>query len=178
MTNEEKVQELADDLNVHVWIEHKLTPEQKEKLLTNSYCCPFCSAGGYTFYNHSEVINDQLIERGRCHACNKAWYDAIKDLKDQCGSATLQDQHGNDVPTDLVCMPTGLDQIDLIDISLVDHSDWYEVDNVLLISAEAINHSSEVDPIDVGVKLDKKTKIMIIDPILHRWNPEDGFYHA
>ena len=80
------------------------------------------------------------------------------------------------IPNDLVIIPDieGLSQGEII---LVDMADWYEADKIILVSAKAINYLSEDDPLDAGIVL-KNCEICYIDGILHRYNEEDGFYHA
>ena len=58
--------------------------------------------------------------------------------------------------------------------------DWYEADGVLLAP---LNQASDVlgedNPLDSGVDVnDPEVEIVRIADALHRWSPEDGFYHA
>lgn len=91
----------------------------------------------------------------------------------------LKDQYGNPVPDDLVVLSREKPQeFTELGLTLMDAADWYEVDGILLVSAKAVQSFLEVDPLDCGLKLSQRSQVFAVHSCLHRWNEEDGFYHA
>lgn len=86
-------------------------------------------------------------------------------------------QYGEPVPGDLVLMPS-LEHLTDADRLLMFKADWYEHENVLLVSGSAIDWLSEDDPLDADIDLSTVEEINQVADGLKRWNPEDGFYHA
>jgi len=88
------------------------------------------------------------------------------------------DQFDMPIPDDLVVMPT-IEYLTDEDIRLIDITDWYDADGILLVSAKAIKYLSEDSFEDTtGRNLSDIDEILHVSPALHRWNYEDGFYHA
>ena len=87
-------------------------------------------------------------------------------------------QYGRALPDDLVALPV-IENLSKEDIEIVAAADWYEPEDghALLASVKEINFLSEIDPLDVGIDI-KTDKLYLIEPVLHRYNEEDGFYHA
>ena len=92
------------------------------------------------------------------------------------------DQYHNEVPTDLVCMPSiaflGEDEI-----KIVDQARWYDVEHpgigtVLMVSAAAIQDLAEEDLNEVYGLAVEDCDVFAVDDCLHRYSAEDGFYHA
>jgi hypothetical protein len=91
----------------------------------------------------------------------------------------MNDQYGNPIPDDLVVLSgENPQEMTELGLTLVDAADWYEVDGILLVSAKSVQYFLETDPIDCGVRLTPRSKVYAVDYCLHRWNEEDGFYHA
>lgn len=93
--------------------------------------------------------------------------------------ATIKDQNDNIVPSDLVIIPNSEAFSWLTDdeIKLIDESPWYDVKGVILVSASKIHYLSEDNPLDAGIDI-YKDEIWYVDHCLHRFNEEDGFFHA
>jgi len=95
---------------------------------------------------------------------------------------SMKDQYGDAVPEDLVLLPHyDFDVYILVDARCVEkicNAAWYEVDQILMASAKAIDYISEDDPLDTGVDLSKVTEISRVAEVLKRGNPKDGFYHV
>jgi hypothetical protein len=85
----------------------------------------------------------------------------------------MRDQYGNDVPTDLVVLPTHLG---LQDTKVVMSANWYEANGILMASYKAIYGLSESDPLEPGVL--PTDQILYVAHALKRYSKEDGFYHA
>jgi len=88
----------------------------------------------------------------------------------------MKDQYGNDVPNDLVLLPSPSDLSDW-GICIIDWAKWYEADGVLMASAKEIYFLSEAEPADADIDLDN-AEILYVADSLHRYSLEDGFYHA
>lgn len=90
----------------------------------------------------------------------------------------MKDQYGNAVPSDLVVLPDFW-LLTPAEVEIVDKMDWWECKGVLLTEP---NEFSEDDPRDYGVEVDPDGnltgKVIKVDACLHRYNGEDGFYHA
>jgi hypothetical protein len=96
----------------------------------------------------------------------------------EADTRNLKDQYGNPVPDDLVTMPS-IEFLDDESIKLVDSADWYDVETdqgtFLCVSAKAVDYLSEDDIEGYDYKILGVEKV---DPPLHRYSDEDGFYHA
>ena len=103
----------------------------------------------------------------------------------------MKDQFNREVPNDLVVIDFGFEPGELVnftrepeEVQTIFKADWYELDvdylgSIVLASAEQINYLCETDPLDCGFPDNwKELPINHISPVLHRWTPEDGFYHA
>jgi len=88
----------------------------------------------------------------------------------------MKDQYGNDIPTDLVILPTHESLVDA-EIKVVMSANWYESNGVLMASYKEIHGLTEVDPLDAGVVL-STDQISYVAHALKRHSKEDGFYHA
>lgn len=90
----------------------------------------------------------------------------------------MRDQYGNAVPADLVVLPDYW-LLTPAEVKIVDDMDWYECKGVLLVSQSDLGGD---DPRDVGLEVDPDGnltgKVAKVDACLHRYNGEDGFYHA
>lgn len=106
-------------------------------------------------------------------------------------TAALVDQYGNAVPEDLVLLPDAMVEdvekgsalmmpaMDEQDLAQVMDSDWYEINGVLAMSAKDLPEGWEgSDLADAGVSMDAATEVLKVQPVLHRFSEEDGFYHA
>jgi len=94
----------------------------------------------------------------------------------------MTDQYGNEIPNDLVCLPD-INHLSDEDIKLVDNADWYEakhddVGEVLLVSGSGINWLEESTLEDATGIPHEWCEIARVDSCLHRFNSQDGFYHA
>ena len=94
----------------------------------------------------------------------------------------MKDQYDNDVPTDLVLRPA-FESLDESGMETVDAANWYEANHpeigtALMASAKALKGLSE-DTLEsaTGVKVED-CEILYIAACLHRYNAEDGWYHA
>jgi hypothetical protein len=87
----------------------------------------------------------------------------------------MKDQYGEDIPNDLVLMPS-IESLNEEELKIVDNANWYEQNKVLMVSAKEINYLSEDDILDADITL-TEGKIFYIPFILHRFD-ENGFYHA
>lgn len=91
----------------------------------------------------------------------------------------MNDQYGDKVPDDLVLIY----DIDFTpdEIMLIDNADWYEVNlyhhpGLLCISAKAIDYLFNDNP---AKEFNSKIKtVNYVGKVLHRYNKQDGFYHA
>lgn len=114
--------------------------------------------------------------------------DTLQDLfqsdMEEDGYFLPADQYGHTVPNDLVLLPSGcLLQTELAEVVA---ATWYEVDGILMASAEQIGHLSEDDPEDAGIDLAEAKMIMQVQDCLKRWDIKGGnepfleyyFYHA
>lgn len=95
----------------------------------------------------------------------------------------MKDQYKNEMPDDLVSMPS-IEFLSDNEIKTVVNANWYDAydgedcgfSSWLCVSAKAIDYLSEdaiEDYIDRPIK-----EILLVNDILKRWSIEDGFYHA
>jgi hypothetical protein len=88
----------------------------------------------------------------------------------------MKDQYGNEVPDDLVLFPSYI-LSSSEEIETVIKAQWYEVNGwCLCASFKELCGLSEDSLADAGIS--KIKTIDFVDDCLHRYNPEDGFYHA
>ncbi len=88
----------------------------------------------------------------------------------------MRDQYDNEVPADLVVLPIG--ELNNENIEKVLKADWYRVNNWLLCaSAKEIDYLSEF-PAEEAVTKREINSVEYVSQILHRYTPEDWFYHA
>lgn len=91
----------------------------------------------------------------------------------------MNDQYDNKVPDDLVLVYDADFTPD--EITLIDNANWYKVDlyhyaGLLCISANAVDYLLDDDPVE---EFNSKIKnVSFVDKVLHRYNKQDGFYHA
>ncbi len=103
----------------------------------------------------------------------------------------MNDQYGDPVPEDLVVLDWSyVENLPkrLIPgfLKVVDNVPWYEIGHVLCVSWAVIDkwqtaHKCIFDPTelsDVGETLPETGPIFLIQTVLHRYGPSDGFYHA
>ncbi len=86
-------------------------------------------------------------------------------------------QFGEPVPGDLVLMPS-IKQPTFAETHLIFDTEWYEYENVLMVSGSAIDWLSESDPLDADIDLSAVEVIDRVSDALKRWDYTDGFYHA
>lgn len=90
----------------------------------------------------------------------------------------MKDQYGQAVPADLVVIPA-FNLLNDAEVALIDRLDWYECKGILLVPE---NEAGGDDPRDVGLQVDQDgnltAEVKKVDRILHRYNQQDGFYHA
>jgi len=88
----------------------------------------------------------------------------------------MKDQYGNDVPDDLVSLSCGPDRFDVDKLAIIDDARWYEVAYAwgqdLAVSYTEVNGLID-EPLE-----DTPISVQLIGRVLHRYNNEDGFYHA
>jgi hypothetical protein len=96
----------------------------------------------------------------------------------------MKDQYGNAVPDDLVLLDCAVEQLDDAEIAAVDGLDWYELNGSfwrpILVGWSAFERALPgVDALGIDeYDIDLALGVSYIDAVLHRWNDEDGFYHA
>lgn len=95
----------------------------------------------------------------------------------------MQDNMGNEVPTDLVLMPD-IENLSDAELIVVVDAVWYDAMvptgggceiALLCVSENAIDSLScdTIDDYDGPIH-----EIMYVNDVLKRWSIEDGFYHA
>jgi hypothetical protein len=88
----------------------------------------------------------------------------------------MKDQYNNKVPTDLVVLPIG--ELSNEDVEKVLNADWYKANDWLLCaSAKEIDYLTEF-PIEEALTKRQLNSVEYVPQILHRYTPEDWFYHA
>lgn len=92
------------------------------------------------------------------------------------------DQYGYPIPDDLLVLDAvDPDYLSDDELLLVDRARWYETPNgYILVPFEDV---IDVGPIELfGFIRDyddiDMSELVFIDPVLHRFSGEDGFYHA
>lgn len=91
----------------------------------------------------------------------------------------MKDQYENEIPGDLVLLPDleWAAESNLEEVELVIKARWYEVNGyALCASAEEIEHLSDATFEDATGETVVSIDYMV--DCLHRYSPEDGFYHA
>ncbi len=92
----------------------------------------------------------------------------------------MNDQYDNTVPADLVALPE-CHLLTSEEREKVDQADWWEANGILLY--EDHHGVGGDDPRDAGLSVDEDgniegAEVLKVDMILHRYSPEDGWYHA
>lgn len=97
----------------------------------------------------------------------------------------MKDQYNNEVPSDLVLLDSSWIGDFLKDTELwaINKLDWFKpssLTKLIFVSASQLENCIEglVDftgPEDCGLE---KAEWLKIDQVLHRWDVNDGFYHA
>jgi len=88
----------------------------------------------------------------------------------------MKDQYGNDVPKDLVNLSCGPDRFDADELAIIDDACWYEVTHAWGQDL-AVSYTEVEGLIDEPLG-DTPISVQLIGRVLHRYNNEDGFYHA
>jgi len=88
----------------------------------------------------------------------------------------MLDQYGDKVPDDLVSLSCGPDGFDVDELEIIDKARWYEVTHAWGVDL-AVSFIEVEGLIDEPLG-DTPIDVQYIDRILHRYNDEDGFYHA
>ena len=94
----------------------------------------------------------------------------------------IVDQYGNPVPDDLVLLPTSSEFIKILteeEIKKIDDADWYEIEGMLFVPNSQVGDivMSDAGPEEFDIDLVAE-EVNYINPPLHRFSEEDGFYHA
>lgn len=91
----------------------------------------------------------------------------------------MRDQYGCKVPTDLVAIDFAFGDEDML--RKIMEAEWYKVEGyeVLLVSANQVDHLCEANPIDCGLPHKwRKVPIQKVAGPLKRYDKIVGFYHA
>ena len=131
---------------------------------------------------HRDVTRGNALNTGRIAAAHlredPKYYTKLERAMRKNPGKNPADQYGKPVPDDLVILPDP-NYIAEEDIQTVMNARWYDVDGLLVASYAEIKGLSEDDPLDAGINLSKPDiEIDYVADVLHRWSPEDGFYHV
>ncbi len=160
--------------------------DTNEYIANRGEICPFC--GGRHVSPDSIELEDgtSCYRICRCDKCNKRWNEcyALTNIEEIKETEVRRDQHGNPVPSDLVCISC----LPIIyplkeDVDAIVNCNWYKdgegriyVSYMALEDTRAETALSYFD--DAEPWCDNKEEITHIAQALHQFNREHGFHHA